>query len=111
MDNITLPEGKPDYAYICKLDAGEIELNFIASDTKTIYKLRAYDKRRAVLERVQLCDFDAVKNRFNTMMPAQFRDIIGLANVRRAFELFASRAHTITLDAHNSCWHTDRYYV
>lgn len=111
MENISLPEGKPDYAYICKLDAGEIELNFIAGDTKTTYKLRAFDKRRAVLERVQLCNFDAVKNRFNTMHPAQFHDIAGLANVRRAFELFASRARTITHSTRNSCWHTDRYYA
>ena len=111
MKTIALPEGRPDYAYICKLNAGEIELNFISEGVKTIYKLRAYDKRRAVIERVQLCDFDAVKNRFNTQLPAQLRDIDGLANVRRTFELFATRARTITLDAYNSCWHTDRYYA
>ena len=88
-----------------------VSLDYETDGAKTIFELRIFDKKRARIERRELCDYNPEKRRYETMLPAAYRDIEGARDVKTVAKQFLDTARTITLNPGLSSYNSDTYYL
>ena len=89
---------------------GAIDLYFDTPALREVWKIRKHSANAATIERVRLVDFDPIKSRWQTSLPAQYRDLETGREIKAAFAEFGTIARTIPKDEGNSSFSSEIFY-